>query len=183
MHGRGQRRSGPGGQIRPERCVRPRIQGRVSGEIRRASQPIPAKAVLPPGPLATPDLIKCHWVPNAAGHRSADDFSMRVPPRTSKTSLLHSGDRRLVSAQCTCSWPTNIDVVETTPRAEARCGTFSANRLLLVPPIRVPPGAHRGACRCGCCRRRFGGLALRFGVGRWWGDGGKRDDCAPPLPP
>jgi hypothetical protein len=33
----------------------------------------------PPGPLATPDLFKCHWVPNAAGERFAENFSCEFP--------------------------------------------------------------------------------------------------------
>ncbi len=40
----------------------------------------------------------------------------------------------------------------------------SFNDLFL--PIACHPRAPRGACRCGCCRRRFGALAVRFGVGR-----------------
>jgi hypothetical protein len=31
----------------------------------------------PPGPLATPDLFKCHLVPNAAGRRDANNFSCK----------------------------------------------------------------------------------------------------------
>ena len=33
----------------------------------------------PPGPLATPDLFQCHWVPNAAGERFAQNFSCEFP--------------------------------------------------------------------------------------------------------
>jgi hypothetical protein len=33
----------------------------------------------PPGPLASPDLVKCHWVRNAAGLREAENFSCGFP--------------------------------------------------------------------------------------------------------
>jgi hypothetical protein len=33
----------------------------------------------PPGPLASPDLFQCHWVPNAAGDRNAENFSCEFP--------------------------------------------------------------------------------------------------------
>jgi hypothetical protein len=37
--------------------------------------PLWAGRTPPPGPLASPDLITCHWVPNAADDRTTNDFS------------------------------------------------------------------------------------------------------------
>jgi hypothetical protein len=55
----------------------------------------------PPGQLATPDLIKCHLVPNAAGERLANDFSCEFPE---KQQLCVFTMRELVA--------TNIDEVD-----------------------------------------------------------------------
>jgi hypothetical protein len=53
--------------------------GPGTGEISAGKPAHPGESGPPPGPLATPDLIKCHWVPNAARDRDADNFSCEFP--------------------------------------------------------------------------------------------------------
>ena len=65
---------------------------------------------IPPGQLASPDLFKCHLIPNLPSTSSADDLDHQIdvlstpgPPTTSAASSPKTS--RLVSSQCTSSCP------------------------------------------------------------------------------
>ena len=75
------------------------------GEIQAGKPAHPGESGPPPGPLATPDLFKCHWVPNAVPpDRNADDFSCEFP-ENQQTCVFTLGLKVVREAYGTCSWP------------------------------------------------------------------------------
>ena len=122
-----------------------RALGPGTGEISAGKPAHPGESGPPPGPLATPDLIKCLWVPNAAGDRNADNFRCKFPgnQRTCVFTLgigFNGGsDLRNVLVA------TNIDVVD--DKTGKTVGDDVDSQFLFLPfacdplPSAVPAGA------------------------------------------
>ena len=122
-----------------------RALGPGTGEIQAGKPAHPGESGPPPGPLATPDLFQCHWVPNAAGDRNADNFSCEFP-ENQQTCVFTLGirfdggsDLRNVLVA------TNIDVVDDTTGETVRDDLETD--FLFLPfachplPTAVPAGA------------------------------------------
>ena len=135
------------------------------GEIRAGKPFFSGESGPPPGPLATPDLIKCHWVPNAVTgpDRNADDFSCEFPEnqQTCVFTLGGGGDLRHVLVA------TNIDVVDT------------QGKMLRDDLDKISCSSHSRATRCPplCLQVRMLPAKVRRSgssvwcwplVGRWW---------------
>ena len=83
------------------------------GEIQAGKPAHPGESGPPPGPLATPDLIKCHWAPNAVPpDRNADDFSCEFP-ENEQTCVFTLGIEGGAGSLRHVLVATNIDVVDT----------------------------------------------------------------------
>jgi hypothetical protein len=92
-----------------------RAAGPGVGEIRGGKPRTPGESGPPPGQLATPDLIKCHWVSNADGRRDADNFSCEFleNQQTCVFTLGISHASAPVTSATKVLIATNIDVVDT----------------------------------------------------------------------
>jgi hypothetical protein len=127
-----------------------RAAGPGVGEIRGGKPFFPDESGPPAGPLATPDLIQCHWVPNAAGPsgiplRGPEDFSCEFPENQQTCVFtLGTGGGSLERLKHVLV-ATNIDVVDDTTGETV--GDDVDSQFLFLPfachplPTAVPAGA------------------------------------------